>query len=372
MPFVNLFDEMTDAVLIVTKDGEISYRNNSAIEMIGGESIDEFESIHLARVLTELLAGNIEPPLKVYIRRGVEVRVSALKNGYLLLGKDITSSKQYETLKQNFFSLLNNELRIPIQNFVDKISLVSEQLSNLDCGQVTIENAVKNTQKSSREIQYKMDRLLLLCELYGEHKIVTDERILPAELMHDVREMVASQINEKELLVTIITKDIDGAVLYGSNVWLSLALRECLSRMIDQCSQGSTIYLKLVQHAYFLTVVIQNYGLGGAPQIDDENVAPSLLDETSSFCVDHNLDIGLSIANMIVEFHGGSLKVAEGLDDTTIIELPIGDARILFKDELGIEQTKRYADDISTMMERGYVMSSSDSVATTSESDNVK
>lgn len=64
MILTSLFEDLSDGILIVNKDGDVSYCNKPASELIHGEQIDTIGLGGLQMIMPRVLSGELSTPVK--------------------------------------------------------------------------------------------------------------------------------------------------------------------------------------------------------------------------------------------------------------------------------------------------------------------
>lgn len=359
-----------DGLVVVDKEGKITYINKSFEEMLGWkaqeiigksmvevvprEDVNGVEVLFKERILTQVLSGkkfvaNLTNPF-YYIRKDkTRFPVSSIVAPVVLASKivgavevfrDITKEKEIDKAKTEFVSLASHQLRTPLST----VSWYSEMLLAGDVGEMTPEQ-----KKYLEEIYHGNQRMVdLVNTLLDVSRIELGTFIMESKpidivkLAQGVIEEHKLQIREKrirfsnsfgkniqniqadpKILRMVVQNLLSNAIKYtpeGGKVEVSISLKRGNLKNVEsgfknrKTAGGDTVLLKIIDTGYGIPIDQQNKIFTKLFRAD--NVIGKDTEGTG---------LGLYIAKSIVEQSGGKIwfESDENKGTTFYVQLPI-------------------------------------------------
>ena len=343
-----------DGLVVVDKEGKISYINKSFEEMLGwktqkiiGKSMVEVvprEDLHgievsfKERILTQVLAGqkfvaDLTNPF-YYIRKdkscfpASSIVTPVLLNkkivGAVEVFRDITKEKGIDKAKTEFVSLASHQLRTPLST----VNWYSEMLLTGDVGEVTseqrtyLEEIYNGNQRMVDLVNTLLDvSRIELGTFVGEAK-PTDIVTLTKAVIDEQK----LQISEKKLKFS--SKFSDSIPLVHTDPkLLRMVIQNLLSNAVKYTSEGGKITVTL-SHDDKKTVILKMSDTGyGIPKNQQDKIFTKLFRADNVIGKDtEGTGLGLYIAKSIVEQAGGKLwfESVENKGTVFYATLPLG------------------------------------------------
>ena len=342
-----------DGLVVVDKEGKISYINKSFEEMLGWkaqeiigksmvevvprEDINGKEVSFKERILTQVLAGekfvaDLTNPF-YYIRKNKSrFPTSSIVAPVVLEGKivgavevfrDITKEKEIDKAKTEFVSLASHQLRTPLST----VSWYSEMLLAGDAGEVT-----PSQKKYLEEIYDGNQRMVdLVNTLLDVSRIELGTFIVESKLT-DIAKLVKSvideqqpQIDEKKIKFSFSFEDNIPSVQADPKL-LRMVVQNLLSNAIKYTPDGGRVKVFLLlgnEKNIFLKISDTGYGI---PKDQQDKIFTKLFRADNVVGKDtEGTGLGLYIAKSIIEQTGGRIwfESDENKGTTFSVVLPL-------------------------------------------------
>lgn len=257
---------------------------------------------------------------------------NTIYSGVILIFRDITERnksdiilknqseelKNLNQLKDKMFSIIAHDLRGPIVNLKEVMSLFDQKIISEDelKSHLPLINA-----------DVKATASLLENLLYWSRTQLKGERIHPSNINLNLLSIVqtnllSSQINEKSLI--IVNTIPENAFVYADKNMVELVLRNLLSNAIKYSNTGNQIILNSSLQGGFYITEITDTGIG----IDKENISKLFgmnNFSTAGTNAEKGTGLGLLLCKEFVEKNGGKIWVRSdlGKGSTFSFSLPL-------------------------------------------------
>jgi signal transduction histidine kinase len=361
-PLLVLLDIVASPLLLFNADGQVVFSNQAARSM---------------RCRPALLLGN-DPNVRTLVRDIAggkivldhEMRVDALSDDGVARLKCRTAPKPIAGLVAMAVSLAEEtsdgapaaapqtEQRLSLQQIMELLR--AELLPPIQM--VLGQTADPVLGDSVRNLHERLDRVVDLVNVFGDDVLIGDERMLMADMVHNVCEDLAplAHSNGVAFLVEGVREDLPP--VYGSARLMHRALHECVHNAVVHARGGVNASEQVVVGVRFrasgnhLLVDILNNGVLSVTAMQRHAEAifrPTAQASAAGTEPDDSMQIGLPLAHRILQLHGGRLRIDQ--DSSTglevRLELPTG-APLRNTHHLDMLQAQIYAEDLSTLMAR--------------------
>ncbi len=342
-----------DGLVVVDKEGRITYINKSFEEMLGWKSQEILGKsmvqvvpredqngigvLFKERILTQVLAGqkfvaDLTNPF-YYIRKDksrfpvssivAPVILNKKVVGAVEVFRDITKEKEIDKAKTEFVSLASHQLRTPLST----VNWYSEMLLTGDVGEVTIDQ-----KKYLEEIYNGNQRMVdLVNTLLDVSRIELGTLVIELKPT-DIVKLAQNVINEHKL--QIIEKKIKLLPSFEDNIpliktdpkLLRMVIQNLLSNAIKYTPDGGRVSISLAleeEANVVLTIADTGYGI---PKNQQNKIFTKLFRADNVIGRDtEGTGLGLYIAKSIVEQAGGKLwfESKENQGSTFYATLPL-------------------------------------------------
>lgn len=262
--------------------------------------------------------------------------------------------KSAETGIDNFLLLMRRELVEPLS----RVTELAQRIESLRSAGYVPTTPFAELAEVSRRGADTANRLIDLGELLAGPPILTDEHMMLAErLLSALTDLVgAAQTRGVDLRLDDSKQNL--AAVYGSRLWLDLALRRLLGLLIDTAPVGTHLLLRVRQIGFhqLVTAGINHSPLAPATRDPLRSACASVKDELAAARRVGELDLGL--ARAVVELHGGTLKTditEKGVLHQFTLTLPTGQPQALRQRPdcancPSMHQAEQFAQDIGELL----------------------
>lgn len=178
--------------------------------------------------------------------------------------------------------------------------------------------------EAARQLSALTHQLLLLSRLENESRAIAKRHYLIKQQLRQLLQLYEWQLANKHIMSTLIANDQSS--IYGDQVLLLQVWSNLLSNAIKHTPQGGAITIEAVCTEEACTVHISDTGGGIADEL-----MPHIFDryyfndnrEHKEDC--GNTGLGLSIAQKIVQLHGGTIHVSseQNVGTKAVVALPL-------------------------------------------------
>jgi hypothetical protein len=352
MNVVNIFEDMSDPIVVVNASGIVTYSNKTARSIRIVNRHEMIRSREVNECLRKALDKEVKTPVKMLLRDDLgvdgEFKLTIDKlceSSFIIHFKDISGQSQTGILKKNLMVMLRDELERPLtklfastDELIDTIKNVEESAEN----RALLDQALED----GSALMNSVWRIKLVTDLYTNKEMRTNEHVLPKQIMDFALHQLAIEINEKQLSINVNAKRMEPVNFIGNKFWLALAFKECLYDVIRHCKEKDLIDITIHLHGYFLTIKIDN-----KPPSDNGNRYEESTDYDRALFqnINNALMFDLFLAARVIELHGGHIKSKVDNDiKSIVIELPLGRA-LNTPESNGLDQAKLYAKDLAKL-----------------------
>lgn len=351
MNMVNIFEDMSDPIVLLNTTGVITFSNKEARRISIVDSLEIIRSTDFQQSLRKVLEEEVNTPVIMNLNDdgGVEgefeVKIDRWQSAFIIHFKDISGLSQIGVLKKNLMIMLKDELGVPLTKLLESTDDLIGTIKNV---QESEENKalLNRTLEDGSALMTSILRIKLVTDLYTNKDMQNNEHVIPTEIIDIALRELEVEFNEKQLSVKVVANILGSSRFIGSKFWLVLAIKECVKDVIYHCEEKDLILITLHLHGYFLTIKIDSQR-----QLNNANeyIEPTVYDKKLFENMSNSLEFDLFLASRVIELHGGHLKSKKyGTGTKILIELPVGMA-LNTPDLSGLEQAKLYAKDFAKL-----------------------
>jgi signal transduction histidine kinase len=220
--------------------------------------------------------------------------------------------------QKNFSANAAHELKTPLAAMMASIEVLQlDDRPTLDQYKETLEDTLHNAQRLSGLVND-------LLKLNAERNVMTCEKIEVKSMFDHIVEELLEPLQSRNIRIENRTDDVS---LYGDKHLLHRAFFNIVHNAVKYNKPGGTIVIGAAETADSTCVTIYDTGIGIPEDRLDKIFDPF-------YCVDRSRSrelggsgLGLSIVKMIIEKHGGEIKVQSVADVSTTIVIRLPDGR---------------------------------------------
>jgi two-component system, OmpR family, phosphate regulon sensor histidine kinase PhoR len=235
----------------------------------------------------------------------------------LLLFSDITSIKDIEVMKRDFFANASHELKSPLTSIMGASELISSGLTaNSDQVQ---DLASRILQEAKRMNNLVLDMLSL--SKYEDSLLKKGEHTVDLVLlMEDVRKRLETFASERNI---VVTSELASAVLVGEYEHFYELVHNLVENAIKYGKTGGFVTLRLRSDAEAITIEVADNGIG-IPKAEQSRVFERFyrVDKSRSQKV-AGTGLGLSIVKHIAMLYEGEIHMQSEVGQGTTVTIRI-------------------------------------------------
>lgn len=361
-----LVDSLDEGMLVVSPEGVVRLSNQAASRFF---PVTVGQRLAIEELMVQVSAaarGYIRLPFEFDIegpeaggerdRLRMKLMESPLGGGYLVVIRNISEQARYEHIISNFANLMTVELGLPMEHFSTQLGrLLVDLVPDLERREALGEDMLRIVQQGE-SLASRVIQLATFAQLFSRSPILACERIPVMELVAALTQRVRPLLESRRIKLLVATGNQEMPVLYGSRPWLVEALHGYIEHLVRNCRLRSDLELQIRPFGNFISLQIRNHGRAMPKHTGSAAFRPFTqgLGAPSGDAVVSGIGLGLALCKRVVELHRGSLKFNEEDGDITafVLELPAGAPPESVSPELGAEQARRYAEDLSRLMQR--------------------
>lgn len=259
----------------------------------------------------------------------------------------------------NFLRLIQKELAEPLKRVAELAERIEEmRASGFLPGTLSGERAFADLADTAKRTATLAGRVIQLGDVLTGTSILADERILLIDAVRNAATGVVETARRRHVGIRLDDGRQSLAPVYGSMTWLSLAMRQLITMLVEAAPGGTHVLLRLRQVGFHQLVTgTVNHGRVGPSTLDmlpppRASVKAELAGSTQVYMID------LALARAVIELHGGALKtdVTEGgkLNEFHLT-LPTGESQAMReRPDCGncphMRQAEQFAQDIGELL----------------------
>lgn len=357
-----LVDSIDEGLLIVSPEGVVRLSNQAANKLF---PIVPGKRFPAEEVLVKILAvarGYVRLPVEFDLNAASGDRLhfklidSPLGGGYLLLFRNVSEAARYEAIVSNFANLMAGEISQPMLAFAQRAGQLLVDAVPDAAQRELLTEELQAILRQGEEMVGSVTQMATFAQVFAKSPILASERIPVMELISALLVRVRPLLEKRDIKLHLAGIPEDLPVIYGSRDWLVEALYGYIEHLLLNCSVRSDLELQARPYGNFVSLQIRNHGRA-LPKQADSRAASALAQARARAAgaeATHKLALGMSLCRHVVELHRGSMRLNDEDGDITafVLELPAGAPPEAISPTLGAEQARRYAEDLTRLMQR--------------------
>ncbi len=345
--FQSILNTLDTMVLVFSKDKKVKFANSTALATFNIKDEKDISAL-LSEPLSKEVGALIDRTISTREFESKEVEVpsrddtSALwslkclplksEKGeeYLLVLEDITNTKEVERLrkldrlKSNFLSSISHELRTPLASIKAYVETLSDSAGEIDSN--TERDFLATIYKESEHLERLLDELLDFSSIERGELRIKKEEVDLVETLNEIVSQFEERANRKGVSLITAFEDTNLKIMADPR-----RIKQVFTNLIDNGvkyakREGKSRFVKIMERVTGeeVTIVIEDNGIG----ISEEEL-PHIFERffrgnEYAYTVEGS-GLGLSIAKIIVEAHGGKIWVESTVNEGSkfYVKLPL-------------------------------------------------
>jgi len=306
------FASMSDAVVMLDREGNIEWCNDAAQELLGLRREDDTgrQLINLVRAPSFLRyyeSENYTAPLEIASPVNTEIQLSIsvsffAEGNRLLFARDVTRTYRLEKMRKDFVANVSHELRTPLTVINGYLETFAEHGGE----NPRWDRAVSQMLSQSKRMHNLIQDLMLLSRLETVPRPSEQEEISLRSMMEMISEEIhtAAKGHRK-----VVVECDDSVAIKGQSGELRSAFTNLAMNAARYTEEGDTIVLRWFQDSQHLYFEVEDTGIGIEPQF-----LPRLTERFFRVDQSRSLDtggtgLGLAIVKHVLLRHRGELRI---------------------------------------------------------------
>lgn len=341
-----IFDDLTDPVMIISQDGDLSYANSAAKLLIHGETVDTLGIGPLQRVFKQLQYDELKLPFSfeftVASYERYQVKINHLYSAYAVHCKRVENVASTQSLMQSIVHMLHDYLLEPLEQVESAMEMVLAELTEKQHVNSKDKANINNMIQQSRRMSARISHLESLGELYFDDCLSDYELIAASRLLQKISHHPETR---EELTGRIFLQSESEDSIYCNVSWLLSALTSCVRQLLKEASEEQFVLIQHSTNNYFHQI-----SMTLREQADDVAISPVMDNEPAMYRdyeITEVMELNLLIAVRVIDLHGGQLKFNSGSNGGLLLEIPINGQKL--NEDMQI-QAKLYAQDLAEIV----------------------
>lgn len=228
--------------------------------------------------------------------------------------------------KTIFLNNMSHDIRTPMNAIVGYTSLAIKHMDS----STRLTNYLQKINQSSNHLMRIINDVLDMSRIESGKTCIEDKPENLSALIHDLKNLIQADMDEKKLEFSIDTVDIINENIICDKLRLNQVLLNLLSNAVKYTPEGGSISMRIKQietHSEDKATYefyIKDTGVGISPDFIEHIFEPFSREKNSTISGIQGTGLGLSITKNIVDLKGGTISVNSKLGKGTefIVALP--------------------------------------------------
>ena len=360
----DLMDVLEEAFFIVGSDGVVKLVNKAANMMlpldVGKKLAIEAFNVQLSSVVNGYVvlpyAFECQSPAYGGGLIRFKIQKSPVGGGYLVSVADVTGETKLSVISANFSNLLSIELADSMRQFSTDLAMLMNDIVPRGEQRRQLSDKAQSVLQQGQMLVTNIVQLATYAETFSKSPILAVDRIMVDELISLLLARLRPLMDQRSINIHFAGASSELPVVYGSRDWLVEALVGYIEYMVKRCGAQHQIEFQIRPFGNFLSFHLHNQGRRVSKNVPSKNFMPfsELGNKQAKAHGESSLNLSLPICKRVIELHHGFLKVKEEENEISMltIELPVGAPPEDIAPNLGAEQARRFAEDLSRLMQR--------------------
>ena len=327
---------LDDGLIALDQEGNITASNSYLKTYFGvanAKTIYDFTYQSFLRDIFDSLkrhqnyiSEEVECNDRILLLTGSPIRQPGLEENYMIIIRNITSTRRIEREQQKFISSVSHELRTPLTTIIGYTDMLKRR--NVQDPKL-LESSLATINREGHRLVRLVDDLLSASRLDNLEFSVRRTTISLDVLLHDVVDQMRVKGWQKEIEITYKSEP-DLPLIFGDYDRLSQMFINILHNAIKYSDKGGIIDVILTGEDGWLAASIRDYGTGIDPAQKDMIFSAfyRVEEDRARSEGEGGAGLGLYLVKQIAEKHNGRItidsEVGEGTNVT--IRLPVLEA----------------------------------------------
>jgi PAS domain S-box-containing protein len=343
-----LLENLSEGVAVCDRRGHVQMMNDAARAILGfggqhGRTLDELQSLHAhdlqgqplrpeQRPLTRALRGESFADYEVVHtrpdgeRRHLLTGATSVRDdaGQLALAivvfRDVTSLRRVEKQRDEYLALISHDIRNPLSNVLMFVSMLKASLAKrgLSAEVGLAERVERNAWHMTAMLAELTESTTLESQGLSSERMPCDLRVLVADVVEGLDDALSRR-------VTIETDDASPHVVLADASRLGRVVANLLTNALKYSTDPAPVTIRIARSGAMVDLDVVDRGIGIEPE-NVEKLFERYYRTDAGQAQASGLGLGLYIARLIVEAHGGRIQVKSEVGKGSIFRVSLPEA----------------------------------------------
>lgn len=228
-----------------------------------------------------------------------------------LLEETLRYAQHASKAKTNFLSNMSHDMRTPMNAIIGFTALAATHMDDRE----KVKTYLEKISASSNHLLSLINDILDMSRIESGKVVLVEKEENLGDILHDLRAMVQSQVNAKQLDFFIDTCDVRDELIYCDAMRLKQILLNVFSNAVKYTAPGGTVSVRIIQketqqrkYGNF-EFRIKDTGSGMSKEFLEHIFEPFTREERQDRDATPGTGLGLSIVKTIVDMMNGKIEV---------------------------------------------------------------
>jgi len=313
-----ILKQMNEGFVLLDENYKILSINAQAIRLLGHlEIYDSFLNCSQYPHIIDALKSNVyKQMLEIKIDDSIYAcYISKIDLGTTLLFVDITASKKFEKMRNEFFSYASHELKTPLTSIKGYSDLLAQ---NYIQDEKKKQQMLKKIQDEVNNISTLINDILMLSRIENMERKPEIISLNTNDIVNDVLESYAIEMKQHDIHIHYHSQNI---IYRGDYQQIYTLFNNLIGNAIKYNKEQGDVYIEVNEVENAIKITVRDTGIG-IPLADQSRVFERF------YRVDKGRSrqrggtgLGLSIVKHIVSYYRGTIRLESELDKGTTIDI---------------------------------------------------
>lgn len=231
----------------------------------------------------------------------------------------LNAARHANKAKTTFLNNMSHDIRTPMNAIIGFTSLAAAHIDDKQ----KVQDYLARIQTSSNHLLSLINDVLDMSRIESGKVTIDEQEVHLPDILHDLRTIVQSDINSKQLDFFMDTVDVENEDIICDKLRVNQVLLNLLSNALKFTKPGGTVSLRVIQK----TEAVKGYakyefrmkdsGIGMSQEFIKHIFEPFERERTSTVSGIQGTGLGMSITKNIVDMMGGTIEVYSEVDKGT-------------------------------------------------------
>lgn len=243
-------------------------------------------------------------------------------SGTVIVMRDITRDVEADNLKSAFITSISHELRTPLTVIKAYTNLMQTRLNGH--GDDHQKQFIRHINKGSEELEHHIDQLIRISELEAGTISMNMVQVNMQSLVDSAITRWSDRFEQKKVSLSHTVPE-EELWVYADAEHLSRAIENLLSNALTYTPEGGQVLLVVSEANGRVSLEVEDDGIGIATADQPHLFRRFFRANNNINFAARGVGLGLYITRMVIEMHGGQVRVNSKLGDGSkfSIELPL-------------------------------------------------